>query len=47
MTRSSMPTTRLSRSGVSKVLMALKSAGVIRHNGPKNGGSWEIVKPQV
>ena len=36
--------TKLSRTGVSNVLSALKSAGVIRHNGPKNGGSWEIVK---
>ena len=39
--------TKLSRTGVSNVLSALKSAGVIRHNGPKNGGSWEIVKPLV
>ena len=36
--------TKLSRTGVSNVLSALKSAGVIRHNGPRNGGSWELVE---
>ena len=35
--------TKLSQSGVYKVLTALKNANVIRHVGPDKGGHWEVI----
>ena len=35
--------TKLSQSGVYKVLTALKNANIIRHIGPDKGGYWEII----
>ena len=35
--------TKLSQSGVYKVLTALKNANIIRHVGPDKGGRWEII----
>ena len=36
--------TKLSPSGVYKVLTALKNANVIRHVGPDKGGHWEVIE---
>ena len=36
--------TKLSQSGVYKVLTALKNANVIRHVGPDKGGHWEVIE---
>lgn len=35
--------TRLSQSGVYKVLTSLKNANIIRHVGPDKGGHWEVI----
>ena len=35
--------TKLSQSGVYKVLTALKNANIIRHVGPDKGGHWEVI----
>ena len=36
--------TRLSTSGVYKIIAALKAASKIRRIGPTKGGSWEVVE---
>jgi len=37
--------TRLSTSGVYKIIDALKKASMIRRIGPTKGGFWEVVVP--
>ena len=35
--------TKLSQSGVYKILTALKNANIIRRVGPDKGGHWEVI----